>query len=185
MHRDILYTLFFPDEDKNGKGATADSVQQRRQYRRQNRESSSGGDLSTPKPACATHHLVLIICLLNVRHRIILFRRRGAQSADIWAKYQKRRGQKETQSYAVPKATTSGCLPQVRKSTSVDSQYSAPVPVSPVNLSFMFLFPGKGVPLHLHEGAALLRLHAAAAHHLPDEGVHMRVQQRGMNTKMC
>lgn len=35
--------LSISDEDKNGKGATADSVQQRRQYRRQNQESSSGG----------------------------------------------------------------------------------------------------------------------------------------------
>lgn len=38
-----LLGLFLSDEDKNGKGATTDSVQQRRQYRRQNRESSSGG----------------------------------------------------------------------------------------------------------------------------------------------
>lgn len=34
--------LFISDEDKNGKGAATDSVQQRRQYRRQNQESSSG-----------------------------------------------------------------------------------------------------------------------------------------------
>lgn len=35
-------TLYISEEDKNEKGATADSVQQRRQYRRQNRQSSSG-----------------------------------------------------------------------------------------------------------------------------------------------
>ena len=34
--------LCISEEDKNEKGATADSVQQRRQYRRQNRQSSSG-----------------------------------------------------------------------------------------------------------------------------------------------
>lgn len=34
--------FFISDEDKNGKGAATDSVQQRRQYRRQNQESSSG-----------------------------------------------------------------------------------------------------------------------------------------------
>lgn len=34
--------LYISEEDKNEKGATADSVQQRRQYRRQNRQSSSG-----------------------------------------------------------------------------------------------------------------------------------------------
>lgn len=35
-------TLYISEEDKNEKGATADSVQQRRQYRRQNRQTSSG-----------------------------------------------------------------------------------------------------------------------------------------------
>ena len=34
--------LYISEEDKNEKGATADSVQQRRQYRRQNQQSSSG-----------------------------------------------------------------------------------------------------------------------------------------------
>lgn len=38
-------TLSISDEDKNGKGATVDSVQQRRQYRRQNQESSSGVEI--------------------------------------------------------------------------------------------------------------------------------------------
>lgn len=36
---------FVSDEDKNEKGATTDSVQQRRQYRRQNQESSSGANV--------------------------------------------------------------------------------------------------------------------------------------------
>lgn len=48
--------LFISDEDKNGKGAATDSVQQRRQYRRQNQESSSGAKnfIAVPsKPAIA------------------------------------------------------------------------------------------------------------------------------------
>lgn len=42
--------LFISDEDKNGKGAATDSVQQRRQYRRQNQESSSGAKNSPSLP---------------------------------------------------------------------------------------------------------------------------------------
>lgn len=34
--------LCISEEEKLGKGSTADSVQQRRQYRRQNQQSSSG-----------------------------------------------------------------------------------------------------------------------------------------------
>lgn len=42
--------VYITDEDKNEKGATTDSVQQRRQYRRQNQESSSGNKTSYTRP---------------------------------------------------------------------------------------------------------------------------------------
>lgn len=62
--------LYISDEDKNEKGATADSVQQRRQYRRQNRQSSSGYKRFYPRSVLS--HTQILSLLNKVSVHVIL-----------------------------------------------------------------------------------------------------------------
>lgn len=73
MGRSMLY---ISEEDKNEKGATADSVQQRRQYRRQNRQSSSGYKRFYPRSVLPYTQLLSLtksLSMSSCTHRLMDF----------------------------------------------------------------------------------------------------------------